>query len=169
LNLRPSPVGALVAVLLLAGASAASAQSSFRCQFDDGHVEFRDGGCPFGAKQLNLSQPQLNAAKKKAPAEAAAGSGPKQEVAIIDASSADALPTRSPVDADFRNIPVRALLERMARLVGKRAEVDPAIKPQDRITCSYHDVPWDEAIADIGRRAGLDIQVGDAAIVAKKR
>jgi len=158
-------IARLLAAPLLAAAAAAHAQA-FRCQFEDGHVEFRDGTCPYGAKALNVALPQLRqggrAVSASAPASAAAAV-PARPAALSSARldepgpDGEAPVTWGLVDVDYGGVSVRTLFDRMAQLVGKKAVVDAAVRERV-VAAHYHDVPWDEAVADIAERAGLEVR-----------
>ena len=46
--------------------------------------------------------------------------------------------------------------------------VDASVR--DRVVAAhYHDVPWDEAVADIAARAGLDVRDDGKTLVVKKK
>jgi hypothetical protein len=166
LNARP-PIAATLAVLLLAGSPAAQAQA-FRCQYEDGHVEFRQGTCPFGTKALNVQRPNLRQAASSAPSVAVTTA----PVAAASAPIYDLGPDGQPpvtwglVDVDYRGVTVRTLFDRMAGLVGKKAMVDASVANRV-VVAQYHDVPWDEAVADIAGRAGLDVRDQGATLAVK--
>ena len=152
----------ILAASLLAVATATAHAQAFRCQFEDGHVEYRDGTCPFGAKALNVNLPQLRQGARAASAPASAGvpAAPKTlPAARLDepGPNGEAPATWGLVDVDYGGVSVRTLFDRMAQLVGKKAVVDAAVRERV-VAAHYHDVPWDEAVADIAARAGLEVR-----------
>jgi len=69
----PWLLAALLAAATVPAARAENAQTeAFRCQFQDGHVEFRDGTCPYGTKALNVNRPTLKQAATPSAASAPA-------------------------------------------------------------------------------------------------
>jgi len=158
----------LFAALLAVVASTAHAQA-FRCQFEDGHVEFSQSTCPFGTKALNVQRPNLKQAASMAPATVApAPAAPPASAPIYDLGPDGQPPvTWGLVDVDYRGVTVRTLFDRMAALVGKKAVVDKAVA--DRVVVAqYHDHPWDEAVADIATHAGLEVRDQGATLAVHK-
>jgi hypothetical protein len=158
----------LSAALLAAAASTAHAQA-FRCQFEDGHVEFRQGTCPFGTKALNVQRPNLKQAASSAPAASAAPSpAPPASAPIYDLGPNGEPPvTWGLVDIDYPGVTVRTLFDKMASLVGKKAVVDKGVAERV-VVAHYHDVAWDEAVADIATRAGLEVRDQGATLAVRK-
>jgi hypothetical protein len=166
LNARPL-IAAPLAALLFAGGQPAQAQA-FRCQFEDGHVEFRQGTCPYGTKALNVQRPNLKQAASSAPSPAVQPSPAAAASAPIYDLGPDGQPpvTWGLVDVDYRGVTVRTLFDRMAGLVGKKAVVDASVANRV-VVAQYHDVPWDEVVADIAGRAGLDVRDQGATLAVK--
>ncbi len=162
-----------LAALLAAAASTAHAQA-FRCQYQDGHVEYSQSTCPFGTKALNVARPDLKQASSRASA-AAAASAPAPKASPAQVGQLDepgpegqAPITWSMVDIDYKGVTVRTLFDKLAQLVGKKVVVDANVR--DRVVAAhYHDVPWDEAVADIAARAGLDVRDDGKTLLVKKK
>jgi hypothetical protein len=159
-------IAAPLAALLVTGGQPAQAQA-FRCQFEDGHVEFRQGTCPYGTKALNVQRPNLKQAASSAPSPAVLPSAAAASAPIYDLGPDGQPPvTWGLVDVDYRGVTVRTLFDRMAGLVGKKAMVDASVANRV-VVAQYHDVPWDEAVADIAGRAGLDVRDQGATLAVK--
>lgn len=164
---RPFIAPALAALLL---ATAGAHAQTFRCQFPDGHVEYRGGTCPYGVAEKNVGMPGL--APAAAPASASTSSASVPAPAPARKAAASALTTthfdepgpdgRPPatwglVDVDYGGVSVGTLFDKLAGLVGKKAVVDASVRGRT-VTAHYHDIPWDEAVADIATRAGLAVR-----------
>jgi hypothetical protein len=162
------PLAALLAVTV----PAVHAQA-FRCQYEDGHVEYSQSTCPFGTKALNVARPNLKqAASRGTPASAPAPApkaSPAQAGQLDDPGPDGQAPiTWSMVDIDYKGVTVRTLFDKLAQLVGKKVVVDAGVR--DRVVVAqYHDVPWDEAVADIAARAGLDVRDDGKTLTVKKK
>jgi len=163
----------LFAALLLAAASSVHAQA-FRCQFQDGHVEFRDGTCPYGTKALNVNRPTLKQAASPSAASAPTPAPVPAASAVVPGTMDGPGPdgkapiTWSLVDMDYRGVSVGSLFETLAKLVDKKAAVDASVRNRV-VAAHYHDVPWDEAVADIAQRAGLDVRDDGGTLVVRKK
>ena len=171
---RPLIVSTLAVVLAAAG-QAASAQA-FRCQYADGHVEFSQSTCPFGTTALNVARPDLKqAATPASAASAAVAVAPARATAAtqagqLDEPGPDGQPpvTWNLVDIDYRGVSVHTLFDKLAQLVGRKVSVDANVR--DRVVAAhYHDVPWDEAVADIAARSGLDVRDDGKTLTVKKK
>lgn len=161
-----------VAALALAAAAPVHAQA-FHCQFEDGHVEFRDGTCPYGTKALNVTRPNIRqgATPASAPAAEPAKAASPVQAAHLDEPGPDgsAPVTWGLVDVDYKGVSVNTLFDKLAQLVGKKAVVDAGVRNRV-VVAHYHDVPWDEAVADIAARAGLEVRDdGGTLVVTKKK
>ena len=169
------PTALALAALLLAAGQPAHAQA-FRCQYADGHVEYSQSTCPYGTTALNVARPTLRQAATPVPASAAsaasapARAAPATQAGELDAPGPDGQPpmTWNLVDVDYRGVSVRTLFDKLAQLVGRKVVVDANVR--DRVVAAhYHDVPWDEAVADIAARAGLDVRDDGKTLTVKKK
>src|SRR3569833_773337 len=93
-----------LAALLAAAGPAVHAQA-FRCQYEDGHIEYSQSTCPFGTKALNVARPDLKqtAARASAPAAPAPKASPAQVGQRDDPGPDGQAPiTWSMVDIDYK-------------------------------------------------------------------
>ena len=171
MNARPLIVSTLALVLAAFG-QAASAQA-FRCQYADGHVEFSQSPCPNGTIALDVARPNLKRVAAPASAAPAATPAPRSapaQAGQLDEPGPDGQPpvTWNLVDIDYRGVSVHTLFDKLAQLVGRKVAVDANVR--DRVVVAhYHDVPWDEAVADIAARAGLDVRDDGKTLIVKKK
>lgn len=90
-------------------------------------------------------------------------------VAPSDAAAADSPQeyTGEPIDLSFTNADLREVLTTFGQITGLQMRIDDAI--QGRVSMSWHNVPWDEALDSIVRENGLTYRIEGKTLIVSKR
>jgi beta-lactamase regulating signal transducer with metallopeptidase domain len=75
--------------------------------------------------------------------------------------------TGEPIDLSVTNADLREVLATFGQITGLKVQIDDAV--QGKVSLSWHNVPWDEALDSIVRENGLTYRIeGSTLIVSKK-
>ena len=90
-------------------------------------------------------------------------------VAPSDAAAADRPQeyTGEPIDLSFTNANLREVLTTFGQITGMQVRIDDAI--QGKVSMSWHNVPWDEALDSIVRENGLTYRIEGTTLIVSKR
>ena len=90
-------------------------------------------------------------------------------VAPSDAAAADRPQeyTGQPIDLSFTNANLREVLTTFGQISGLQMRIDEAV--QGKVSMSWHNVPWDEALDSIVRENGLTYRIEGSTLIVSKR
>ena len=75
--------------------------------------------------------------------------------------------TGEPIDLSFTNADLREVLTTFGQISGMQVRIDDAV--QGRVSMSWHNVPWDEALDSIVRENGLAYRIEGKTLIVSKR
>lgn len=75
--------------------------------------------------------------------------------------------TGEPIDLSFTNANLREVLTTFGQISGLQMRIDEAI--QGKVSMSWHNVPWDEALDSIVKENGLTYRIEGSTLIVSKR
>lgn len=75
--------------------------------------------------------------------------------------------TGQPIDLNVANADLRDILSKLGKASGLQMRIDEAV--QGKVSISWHNVPWDEALDSILRENGLTYRIEGATLLVSKR
>jgi type IV pilus assembly protein PilQ len=72
-----------------------------------------------------------------------------------------------PIDLSFTNADLREVLATFGQITGLKMRIDDGI--QGKVSMSWHNVPWDEALDTIVRENGLRYKIEAGTVMVSKR
>ena len=72
-----------------------------------------------------------------------------------------------PIDLSFTNANLREVLTTFGQISGLQVRVDDAV--QGKVSMSWHNVPWDEALDSIVQENGLTYRIEGSTLIVSKR
>jgi len=72
-----------------------------------------------------------------------------------------------PIDLSFTNANLREVLTTFGQISGMQVRIDDAV--QGKVSMSWHNVPWDEALDSIVRENGLTYRIEGSTLIVSKQ
>lgn len=126
----------------------------YKCEVDGKKAEYRSTPCPAG-QSVELKVKGSPAPTTSAP-KPPSGSSPNAPSRLDDR-----------LTVNLPNTPVRVVLQIVADFVGYTLVVDPSIK--DEGSYNYQSQPASAVLADLAKRHGLAVSIGERTITVKRK